>query len=42
MFWYSYIDQGTSTSDRENFFGILRADWSKKPAYTTLKTLLAQ
>jgi arabinogalactan endo-1,4-beta-galactosidase len=40
MFWYSYIDQGTSSSDNENFFGILRADGSKKPTYTTLQTLL--
>ncbi len=40
MFWYSYIDLGTSQSTVENFFGLLRPDGSKKPAYTTLQTLM--
>jgi hypothetical protein len=42
MFWYSYLDGGTSQSDRENFFGLIRYDGTQKPAYTTLMTLLAQ
>ena len=33
MFWYSYQDAGTSTSSNENFFGLVRADGSHKPAY---------
>ncbi len=39
MFWYSYKDLGTDTSTKENFFGLLRHDGSKKPAYFTLKRL---
>ena len=42
MFWYSYIDQGTVNDTNENFFGILRADGSKKPAYNELKILTTQ
>ena len=29
--WYSHRDLGTSTSTRENFFGLLRFDWTKSP-----------
>lgn len=35
IFWYSYQDAGTSPNDNENFFGLLRADGSRKPAYNT-------
>ncbi len=31
--YYSYQDAGTSPDTNENFFGLLRADGSKKPAY---------
>lgn len=31
--WYDYQDSGTSTSDSENFYGLVRADGSHKPAY---------
>jgi hypothetical protein len=37
LFFYTYQDLGTDTSDRENFFGVLRFDGSKKPAYTVLQ-----
>jgi hypothetical protein len=37
MFWYGYRDKGTATDTNENFFGILRRDSSKKPAYTALQ-----
>jgi hypothetical protein len=35
LFWYSFRDNGTSNSTPENFFGLTRFDWSKKPAYDT-------
>ena len=41
FFWYTYQDGGTSTSTSENFFGLVRADGSTKPAYTTLKNIIA-
>lgn len=40
LFFYSYKDRGIDTSTVENFFGLLRFDGSKKPAYTTLKNEL--
>lgn len=33
LFWYTYLDRDTDRSTIENFFGILRADGSKKPVY---------
>lgn len=36
-FWYSYKDEGTDANNTENFYGLLRANGSAKPAYTTLK-----
>lgn len=33
FFWYSLKDNGTDKSTPENFFGLLRFDNSKKPAY---------
>jgi len=33
FFWYSLRDTGTSADNNENFFGLLRADGSSKPAY---------
>lgn len=41
LFLYSYRDLGTDTSTIENFFGIVRFDGSKKPAYYELKKVLA-
>jgi hypothetical protein len=41
LMWYAGRDQGTSTDTRENFYGLLRYDFSPKPAYTELKTLAA-
>ena len=40
FYWYSYKDNGTSTDTVENFFGLVRADGSKKPAYDTYKYLI--
>lgn len=42
FFWYSYKDIGTKRDTKENFFGILRADGSQKPAYFTLAKLLGK
>lgn len=42
MFWYQYKDKGTSTASNENFFGLLRHDGSKKPAYHTFNSLVKQ
>jgi len=42
LFWYTYGDLGTSTTDRENFFGLRRFDGSLKPAYDALKTAIAK
>jgi hypothetical protein len=40
-FWYSYIDDGTSPSTTENFYGLLRADGSQKPAFASIKQAIA-
>jgi polysaccharide biosynthesis protein PslG len=37
LFVYNGRDNGTSTSTRENFFGLLRYDWSQKPAFAAFK-----
>ena len=33
LFWYSYRDNGTSQNTIENFFGLVRNDFSPKPAF---------
>lgn len=35
-FIYTVHDSGTSTTDREQNFGVLRYDWTPKPLYTAL------
>jgi hypothetical protein len=42
LMWYAGRDLGTSTSTRENFFGLVRNDWSPKPAFTQLTSLTAR
>jgi hypothetical protein len=37
FFYYSYQDAGTDTSTNENFFGLVRADGSHKPAYAVFQ-----
>ncbi len=37
LFWYDYKDAGSNRSSSENFFGLVRADGSRKPAYDTFK-----
>ncbi len=38
--WYSFQDVGTDSSNKENFFGLVRYDGSKKPAYDALEKVL--
>lgn len=37
---YEFIDEGTSRANREQAFGMLRADGSEKPAYTAVKNMI--
>jgi exo-beta-1,3-glucanase (GH17 family) len=37
--WYSFKDAGTTSDTVENFFGLLRADGSPKPAFYTFRSL---
>jgi hypothetical protein len=39
--WYQIRDNGTNPSDREDNFGLLRRDFSPKPAYQRMQQLLA-
>jgi hypothetical protein len=41
LFWYSYKDLGTDQRNREDFFGLLRADGTAKPAYTAFRNAVA-
>jgi polysaccharide biosynthesis protein PslG len=40
LFWYGYIDLGTSQNSNENFFGLLRHDGSLKPAYYSYQSAI--
>jgi len=40
FFWYSYQDLSTNTNTRENFFGLLRANGTQKPAYAAYKAAI--
>jgi len=42
MLWYAGRDTGTSTTEREQHFGILRVDGSAKPAYAALQARLTR
>jgi polysaccharide biosynthesis protein PslG len=37
-FLFSYRDKGTNASDIEQNFGIVRYDWSPKPAYAAYRS----
>lgn len=41
LFVYQGRDKGISTTDREDHYGLLRADWSPKPAFTSFKAVVA-
>lgn len=40
FFWYSLKDEGMDTNLTENFFGLLRYDGGKKPAYDTFRNAI--
>lgn len=42
LFLYSYKDLGTDPDTMENFFGLIRFDGSRKPAYFELQDVLAE
>lgn len=42
LFWYTYKDRSFKTDDNENFFGILRANGTKKPVYDSLKSAITE
>jgi hypothetical protein len=41
LFLYSLKDRGTNPGDREDWFGVIRADGSRKPSFGTVRTALA-
>jgi len=41
LFWYDYQDAGSGTWNSENFYGLVRADGSFKPAYYAWKQAIA-
>jgi len=41
FFWYSYQDAGNTQDTNENFFGLVRYDGTKKPAYDTYKSWMS-
>ena len=42
FFWYSYKDNGTSQDDAENFYGLIRANGTHKPAYGAYQSAIAK
>jgi hypothetical protein len=42
LFWYQGRDNGTSTTDREDNFGLWRLDFSPKPAYDAFRVEMQQ
>lgn len=42
VMWYSARDTGTSLTDREQHFGVLRVDGTAKPAYAALKACMVR
>ena len=40
LFWYTYQDASNDPSTIENFFGLIRANGSRKPAYAALKAAI--
>jgi polysaccharide biosynthesis protein PslG len=37
LFVYNFHDNGADTSTKENFFGMIRYDWSQKPGYAAYR-----
>ncbi len=41
LFVHDFQDDGTSTTTREHFFGLIRYDWSQKPSYAAFRAAAA-
>jgi polysaccharide biosynthesis protein PslG len=41
-FFYTFRDKGTNAADREDNFGLVRRDWSPKPAYDAFRRAAAK
>ena len=41
LFWYTYQDSGSDPNNTESFYGLRRADGSKKPAYDAFRQAIA-
>jgi hypothetical protein len=41
IFWYTYIDSGFEPTSNENFFGLVRFDKSRKPAFDALRNIIS-
>jgi hypothetical protein len=41
LIWYTYRDSGSDPNDPESYYGLRRADGSKKPAYDALRQAIA-
>ena len=41
-FFYTFRDEGTNAADREDNFGLVRRDWSRKPAYDAFRRVAAK
>ncbi len=39
VFIYDFMNDGTSSTDSESNFGLIRADWSPKPSYSAMAVL---
>lgn len=42
FFWYNLRDSGNRKENTENFFGLIRSDGSKKPAYDQFKKIISK
>ena len=40
LMWYTGMDSGTSRTDSEEHFGLIRHDWSQKPAYAAFRNAI--
>jgi len=42
LIWYSYQDTGADPSDPESYYGLRRADSSRKPAYEAFRQAIEE
>lgn len=41
FFWYTYLDPGATPDTNENYFGLVRADGARKPAFAAYQQAIA-